>query len=44
LRLPIDLLPEVDPFGENGEFHTFVNAGPLVCAPIGCRRGEIRQC
>jgi hypothetical protein len=41
LRLPLtDLPPEVDPFGENGELHTFVNAGPLFSAPIGCRRGE----
>jgi uncharacterized protein (TIGR00290 family) len=32
---------EVDPCGENGEFHTFVHAGPLFDAPIACRRGEV---
>src|SRR5437660_12878044 len=28
------LPPEVDPFGENGEFHSFVYAGPMVRCPI----------
>jgi uncharacterized protein (TIGR00290 family) len=36
-----DLPPEVDPCGENGEFHTFVHDGPLFRTPIPCRRGEI---
>ena len=29
------LPPDVDPCGENGEFHTFVYAGPVFSAPIG---------
>jgi uncharacterized protein (TIGR00290 family) len=28
----------VDPCGENGEFHTFVHAGPVFAAPIAVRR------
>jgi len=36
-----DLPPEVDPCGENGEFHTFVYAGPVFDAPIACEVGEI---
>jgi uncharacterized protein (TIGR00290 family) len=31
----------VDPCGENGEFHTFVRAGPIFAEPIACRPGEI---
>ena len=31
----------VDPCGENGEFHTFVTAGPVLDRPIDCRRGEV---
>jgi uncharacterized protein (TIGR00290 family) len=34
-----DLPARVDPCGENGEFHTFVHAGPIFGEPIGCRRG-----
>jgi uncharacterized protein (TIGR00290 family) len=35
-------LPEgVDPCGENGEFHTFVHAGPMFRRPISIRPGEI---
>jgi len=35
-------LPEnVDPCGENGEFHTFVFAGPIFQQAIAVRRGEI---
>ena len=38
----LDDLPEgVDPCGENGEFHTFVWAGPILSRPIPVRRGEI---
>ena len=35
-----DLPPRVDPCGENGEFHTFVWAGPLLCQPMRCVVGE----
>jgi uncharacterized protein (TIGR00290 family) len=31
----------VDPCGENGEFHTFVHAGPIFDAPIAVTTGEI---
>ncbi|WP_420633258.1 ATP-binding protein [Candidatus Palauibacter sp.] len=35
-------LPEgVDPCGENGEFHTFVWAGPILPRPIPVARGEV---
>jgi diphthamide synthase (EF-2-diphthine--ammonia ligase) len=40
-ELLADLPPEVDPCGENGEFHTFVHAGPVFSAPIACRVGVI---
>jgi uncharacterized protein (TIGR00290 family) len=40
-RLLGDLPPGVDPCGENGEFHTFVSAGPIFAAPVACERGEI---
>jgi uncharacterized protein (TIGR00290 family) len=34
-------LPEgADPCGENGEFHTFVHAGPMFREPISIRVGE----
>jgi uncharacterized protein (TIGR00290 family) len=36
-----DLPPEVDPCGENGEFHTFVYEGPNFHSPIQFRPGEI---
>ena len=39
-ELLADLPPDVDPCGENGEFHTFVHAGPIFTAPIVCRVGE----
>ncbi len=35
-RLP----PGVDPCGENGEFHTFVFAGPMLSVPIPVEVGE----
>lgn len=35
-----DLPPEVDPCGENGEFHTVVSAGPMFTAPIPVHIGE----
>jgi uncharacterized protein (TIGR00290 family) len=40
LELLADLPPDVDPCGENGEFHTFVHAGPVFSAPIACQVGE----
>lgn len=39
-RLLEDLPPNVDPCGENGEFHTFVYDGPIFSEPIACERGE----
>lgn len=35
-----DLPGDVDPCGENGEFHTCVSAGPMFSAPIALERGE----
>jgi diphthamide synthase (EF-2-diphthine--ammonia ligase) len=36
----LDVLPAgVDPCGENGEFHTFVHAGPIFAAPLDVRVG-----
>ncbi len=32
---------DVDPCGENGEFHTFASAGPMFCRPIPVTSGEI---
>jgi uncharacterized protein (TIGR00290 family) len=40
-RLLADLPPGVDPCGENGEFHTFVHAGPIFSEPIACETGEV---
>ena len=38
----LESLPsEIDPCGENGEFHTFVYAGPFFTTPIPIRRGEL---
>ena len=37
-------VPEgIDACGENGEFHTFVTAGPMLRAPVNCQPGEITQ-
>jgi uncharacterized protein (TIGR00290 family) len=36
-----DLPHGVDPCGENGEFHTFVHAGPIFDRPVGCEVGEV---
>ena len=36
-----DLPPNIDPCGENGEFHTFVFAGPIFRHSIDFSRGEI---
>jgi uncharacterized protein (TIGR00290 family) len=40
-QLLAELPRGVDPCGENGEFHTFVHAGPIFAEPIACERGEI---
>jgi uncharacterized protein (TIGR00290 family) len=36
-----DLPPGVDPCGENGEFHTFVHAGPVFREPVAFRIGGV---
>jgi uncharacterized protein (TIGR00290 family) len=36
-----DLPADVDPCGENGEFHTFVHRGPIFSNPVLCRRGDV---
>src|SRR5690348_9225898 len=36
-----DLPPGVDPCGENGEFHTFVYAGPGLRQPVRHERGQV---
>jgi uncharacterized protein (TIGR00290 family) len=36
-----DLPEDVDPCGENGEFHTFVYGGPIFSTRLPCRTGEI---
>jgi len=38
-----DLPAGVDPCGENGEFHTFVDSGPVFAAPIPVTLGELRD-
>jgi uncharacterized protein (TIGR00290 family) len=35
------LPPGVDPCGENGEFHTFVHAGPVFAEPVAVERGAV---
>jgi uncharacterized protein (TIGR00290 family) len=40
-RLLADLPASVDPCGENGEFHTFVHAGPIFAEPITCETGGV---
>ncbi len=40
-RLLADLPEDVDPCGENGEFHTFVTDGPGFRVPVACRPGEV---
>ena len=40
----LDELPDsADPCGENGEFHTFVYAGPMFKTPISITSGEITE-
>lgn len=36
-----DFPADIDPCGENGEFHTFVHAGPIFSAPIACQAGDV---
>jgi uncharacterized protein (TIGR00290 family) len=40
-RLLAELPDGVDPCGENGEFHTFVHAGPIFGKPIAHARGNV---
>jgi diphthamide synthase (EF-2-diphthine--ammonia ligase) len=40
-RFVADLATEVDPCGENGEFHSFVFDGPLFTRPVGFSIGEL---
>ena len=40
-HLLAELPPEIDPCGENGEFHTFVHVGPIFRRPIACALGDI---
>lgn len=44
-KLLAELPPGVDPCGENGEFHTFVYAGPRFTCPVAFRTGrrEVRD-
>ncbi len=41
LSLLADLPPEIDPCGENGEFHTFVYDAPVFLRPIAVQAGEL---
>jgi uncharacterized protein (TIGR00290 family) len=38
-----DLPASTDPCGENGEFHSFVYAGPMFRAPLAVETGEVRN-
>ncbi|MGB8978869.1 MAG: ATP-binding protein [Terriglobales bacterium] len=40
-QLLSDLPPQIDPCGENGEFHTFVYAGPMFRHDLSVEPGEI---
>ena len=40
-RVLLEALPEgIDPCGENGEFHSFVSAGPMLSRKIAVKTGE----
>jgi uncharacterized protein (TIGR00290 family) len=41
LELLQDLPEQIDPCGENGEFHSFVYAAPVFRTPIDVRVGEV---
>ena len=40
-QLLSDLPPQIDPCGENGEFHTFVYAGPMFRHDLSVEVGEV---
>jgi diphthamide synthase (EF-2-diphthine--ammonia ligase) len=40
-ELLADLPPDVDPCGENGEFHSFVAAGPMLVRSVAIKAGEV---
>ncbi len=40
-QLLAELPLSVDPCGENGEFHTFVHAGPVFAEPLACETGDV---
>jgi len=42
-RLLSDLPREVDPCGENGEFHTLVTGGPMFRHKITVERGPLKS-
>jgi uncharacterized protein (TIGR00290 family) len=42
-QLLADLPPNVDPCGENGEFHTMVYDGPMFRSPIEIETGEFHR-
>lgn len=42
-RFLAELPPEVDPCGENGEFHTFCSAAPVFAGAIPVRTGETHE-
>jgi uncharacterized protein (TIGR00290 family) len=41
LSLLAELPPDVDPCGENGEYHSFVFDGPMFHRPLAIRLGEV---
>ena len=40
-QLLSEIPPDIDPCGENGEFHTFVYDGPIFSHPVEVERGEV---
>ncbi len=40
-QLLSDLPADIDPCGENGEFHTFVYAGPIFSQPLDVQTGQV---
>lgn len=41
LELLASMPPNIDPCGENGEFHSFVFAGPMFVHPLDIEMGEV---
>ena len=40
-RVLVEALPaSIDPCGENGEFHSFVSAGPMLSGKVAVKSGE----